>query len=358
MPFSRSRSPESRTRSTTAWFARKAPVWRSIASTSVVLPWSTWATMARLRRSLRMAVARRRRWGTGGRISRWLGRPDCRHGTRAGPWLPAAVHSEHDCCRRDPVRDRRGRPGRHPGPASRAASRRSGLVGRCPAGDGRLARSGRRGGRGPCRERGRLRLPRPARSRTGRPDATGRGAGPGPGAGDATLPDLAGQDDLGRAGDDHLADRGARGTRMRCSARPGTARRAGQSSCPSFISMSCAGSRPTGCRRTSSRTLSLRSRRGRSRSATRESSTTSPPHRRICPRTRGRPSHWRPHPRMGRRRRRRGRPTRTVASAARGTCPVAVGTQRGAQSRAKAGARQARRRAARREFSSRPARPF
>ena len=56
MPFSRSRSPESMTRSTTAWFARNVPVWRSIASTSVVLPWSTWATIATLRRSARIAV--------------------------------------------------------------------------------------------------------------------------------------------------------------------------------------------------------------------------------------------------------------------------------------------------------------
>ena len=59
MPFSRSRSPESRTRSTTASFARNVPVWRSIASTSVVLPWSTWATIATLRRSARTAVAAR-----------------------------------------------------------------------------------------------------------------------------------------------------------------------------------------------------------------------------------------------------------------------------------------------------------
>ena len=56
MPFSRSRSPESMTRSTTAWLARKVPVWRSIASTSVVLPWSTCATIATLRRSARTAV--------------------------------------------------------------------------------------------------------------------------------------------------------------------------------------------------------------------------------------------------------------------------------------------------------------
>src|SRR5262245_6624707 len=55
MPFSRSRSIESRTRSTTASFARNVPVWRSIASTSVVLPWSTWATIATFRRSERRA---------------------------------------------------------------------------------------------------------------------------------------------------------------------------------------------------------------------------------------------------------------------------------------------------------------
>ncbi len=55
MPFSRSRSIESMTRSTTAWLSRNTPVWRSIASTSVVLPWSTWATIATLRRSARMA---------------------------------------------------------------------------------------------------------------------------------------------------------------------------------------------------------------------------------------------------------------------------------------------------------------
>jgi len=57
IPFSRSRSPESRTRSTTAWFERKVPVCRSIASTRVVLPWSTWATIATFRRSCRTAVA-------------------------------------------------------------------------------------------------------------------------------------------------------------------------------------------------------------------------------------------------------------------------------------------------------------
>src|SRR3984957_18038719 len=37
------------TRSTTAWLERKVPDWRRSWSTSVVLPWSTWAMMAILR---------------------------------------------------------------------------------------------------------------------------------------------------------------------------------------------------------------------------------------------------------------------------------------------------------------------
>ena len=56
MPFSRSRSIESMTRSATSWLARKAPDCQSIWSTSVVLPWSTWATIATLRRSSRTAI--------------------------------------------------------------------------------------------------------------------------------------------------------------------------------------------------------------------------------------------------------------------------------------------------------------
>ncbi len=72
MPFSRSRSPESSTRSTTASLARNAPVWRSIASTSVVLPWSTWATIATLRRS----------WRT---VERRVGAGDGAHGPRIVP---------------------------------------------------------------------------------------------------------------------------------------------------------------------------------------------------------------------------------------------------------------------------------
>ena len=50
MPFSRSRSPESMTRSVSASCSPKAPVWRSILSTRVVLPWSTWAMIATFRR--------------------------------------------------------------------------------------------------------------------------------------------------------------------------------------------------------------------------------------------------------------------------------------------------------------------
>ena len=49
MPRSRSWSLESMTRSTSAWWSSKTPVARSMASTRVVLPWSTWATSATLR---------------------------------------------------------------------------------------------------------------------------------------------------------------------------------------------------------------------------------------------------------------------------------------------------------------------
>src|SRR5271170_6948000 len=49
MPRSRSRSFESMTRSATRWLSRKAPDCCRSRSTSVVLPWSTWAMMAMLR---------------------------------------------------------------------------------------------------------------------------------------------------------------------------------------------------------------------------------------------------------------------------------------------------------------------
>src|SRR3990172_350960 len=46
IPFSRSRSMESITRSGTDCFSWKMPLCLSIASTSVVFPWSTWAMIA------------------------------------------------------------------------------------------------------------------------------------------------------------------------------------------------------------------------------------------------------------------------------------------------------------------------
>src|SRR5260370_16425085 len=49
MPRSRSRSFESMTRSATVSLAGKVALWGSMESTSVVLPWSTWAMMAMLR---------------------------------------------------------------------------------------------------------------------------------------------------------------------------------------------------------------------------------------------------------------------------------------------------------------------
>jgi hypothetical protein len=61
MPRSRSSGLESITRSSTTWFSRNAPAWRSIWSTSVVLPWSTWAMMA----TFLIIDSRARRAGSG-----------------------------------------------------------------------------------------------------------------------------------------------------------------------------------------------------------------------------------------------------------------------------------------------------
>src|SRR3990167_9589224 len=49
MPRSRSKSMESMMRSPRPWMLRWTWVWRNMGSTSVVLPWSTWAMMATLR---------------------------------------------------------------------------------------------------------------------------------------------------------------------------------------------------------------------------------------------------------------------------------------------------------------------
>src|SRR5581483_5558926 len=57
IPFSRSRSIVSSTRSPTSSFARNAPDCQSSASTRVVFPWSTCATIATLRMSSRTAIS-------------------------------------------------------------------------------------------------------------------------------------------------------------------------------------------------------------------------------------------------------------------------------------------------------------
>src|SRR5256885_2778782 len=56
MPFSRSRSIESMIRSGTDSFARKRPDCQSMASTRVVLPWSTWAMIAMFRMFSRCCI--------------------------------------------------------------------------------------------------------------------------------------------------------------------------------------------------------------------------------------------------------------------------------------------------------------
>src|SRR5438477_10059176 len=58
MPRSRSRSLESMARSATRWLSRKEPACCRSRSTSVVLPWSTWAMIATLRN-----VMQEIRWG-------------------------------------------------------------------------------------------------------------------------------------------------------------------------------------------------------------------------------------------------------------------------------------------------------
>src|SRR5262249_24639217 len=56
MPFSRSRSIESMMRSGTDSLARKRPDCQSMASTRVVLPWSTWAMIATFRMLARCCI--------------------------------------------------------------------------------------------------------------------------------------------------------------------------------------------------------------------------------------------------------------------------------------------------------------
>src|SRR4051812_36821415 len=62
------------TRSAWCSWAANTPDWLSMASTSVVLPWSTWAMMATLRMSVRAGMGRsrvagvRRRWALAGLV--------------------------------------------------------------------------------------------------------------------------------------------------------------------------------------------------------------------------------------------------------------------------------------------------
>src|SRR4051812_21798422 len=65
MPRSRSRSLESIARSATFWFSRNEPDCCSRRSTSVVLPWSTWAMMATLRRFIQNPMVKNATAGRG-----------------------------------------------------------------------------------------------------------------------------------------------------------------------------------------------------------------------------------------------------------------------------------------------------
>src|SRR5437868_7267727 len=76
IPFSRSRSIESSTRSATSWFSRKEPDCQSIASTSVVFPWSTCATIATLRRSERSTTGQGTVTSVSYRLVARTGNPD------------------------------------------------------------------------------------------------------------------------------------------------------------------------------------------------------------------------------------------------------------------------------------------
>src|ERR1700687_6020400 len=89
MPFSRSRSIESMTRSFTCSCAPKIPLCQSIASTSVVLPWSTWAMIARLRTSSRFSITDCPRWSGAARAGR---REDPRPQGEGENRIPAVEH--------------------------------------------------------------------------------------------------------------------------------------------------------------------------------------------------------------------------------------------------------------------------
>ena len=185
MPFSRSRSPESMTRSTTAWFERKAPVWRSIASTSVVLPWSTWATMATIAevasRRARVAAVSDGRVGGGhgaGGLLR-IGSGAFSHGTAPRP-NGRAPRLPHDRRRRDPRRLARGRARRRRWAAARPAHRRRspGPAGRCRSSSCRSTRTEPSRRRWPARPSRSPSRPRPRPARPARWSAAPTSPGP------------------------------------------------------------------------------------------------------------------------------------------------------------------------------------
>src|SRR5687767_2753301 len=94
IPFSRSRSIESITRSATDSLARKTPLCQSIASTRVVFPWSTWAMMAKLRSPVTGSARsswRGKRSGTGAAADEAQGFPHARHLGRLEVGLVAAL---------------------------------------------------------------------------------------------------------------------------------------------------------------------------------------------------------------------------------------------------------------------------
>src|SRR5260221_9961676 len=95
MPRSRSRSFESIARSATCWLGRKVPLWASSLSTRVVLPWSTCAMIARLRRSMKRRAGRRLAFHQCGMaLGRKLGERDLRPCTDMGNHLGGGEAAE------------------------------------------------------------------------------------------------------------------------------------------------------------------------------------------------------------------------------------------------------------------------
>src|SRR4051794_24200706 len=126
MPRSRSWSIESITRSDTSSCAAKTPDWRSIASTSVVLPWSTCAMIATLRMSVRVAMrapqhrASVSRAGSPGHQPQTYGRQNRHRGPHprreAGPRPAPPAPSRRGMAGRPPPAPPPGGGGRPPGP--------------------------------------------------------------------------------------------------------------------------------------------------------------------------------------------------------------------------------------------------